>query len=321
VTFDAGNSSGASGGEGYEPADRPEDKGSNDKELPRVLRCLFEEHRHLTALMRALERKARQGGSLNQGDYYLLRDIVGYLHDYPDSVHHPTENLLFEILLRREPDRKKTVTGLRRDHKSVATETQNLLDLLDQAIDEPTAKVEQSVRKSSLDFVGHQRKHMKFENQKLFPAAIEALSPADWKQIESHFAAVEDPLFGRVVGNSHRLLYEYLVNPAGKAAENFSVTRLFSLERLIMMVDVLEKGTGSWCARLKDLGEEVSGETRTTVAKSLKPESLISAIELPVRYAAFLGKSMLNCSGDLARISTTAAKDTLALYTRRNPIQ
>jgi hemerythrin-like domain-containing protein len=321
MTFDTGNSRDASGGEGYELAARPEDKGSDDKKLPRVLRCLFEEHQHLTALMRALERKARQGSSLNQGDYYLLRDIVGYLHDYPDSVHHPTENLLFEILLKREPGRKKTVTGLRRDHKSVEAETQNLLDLLDKAIDEPTAKLEQSVRKSCLDFAGHQRRHMQFENQKLFPAAIDALSPSDWKQIESHFAAVEDPLFGRVVGNSHRLLYEYLMNPAGKAAENFSVTRLFSLERLIMMVDVLEKGSGSWCARLKDLGEEVSEETRTTVAKSLKPESLISAIKLPIRYAAFLGKSMLNCSSDLARISTTAAKDSLALYARRNPIQ
>jgi len=321
MTFDAGNSRGAPGSEEYERTSRPDDKGSNHEELPRVLRCLFEEHRHMTALMRALERKAQQSVSLNQGDYFLLRDIVGYLHDYPDSVHHPTENLLFEILLRREPERKKTVTGLRRDHKSVAAETQNLLELLDQAIDEPDATVEQSVRRACLDFVGHQRKHMQFENQKLFPAAIKALSPADWKQIESHFATVEDPLFGRIVGASHRLLYEYLMDPAGKAAENFSVTRLFSLERLIMTVDVLEKGTDSWCARLKDLGEEVSGETRAAVAKSMKPEGLFTAIELPFKYAAFLGKSMLDCSGDLAIISTNTAKDTLALYMQRNPVK
>jgi hemerythrin-like domain-containing protein len=319
MSFEAGKSS-----------DRPEeaaehtgslsrDKGSNKKELPRVLRCLFDEHRHLNALMRALERKARQKGRLVAGDYYLLRDIVGYLHDYPDSVHHPTENLLFEILLRREPGKRQAVAGLRRDHKSVAVETQDLLDLLDQAIDEPGKEVERSVRQSCLDFSAHQRKHMQFENQKLFPAAIEALSQADWKQIEAHFAAVEDPLFGRVVGNSHRLLYEYLVHPASKATESFSVSRLFSLERLIMMVDVLEKGSGSWCARLKDLGENVTEETRAAVARSLKPESLVSAITLPAKYAAFLGKSMLDCSGDLSRISTTTAKDALALYTRPDP--
>jgi len=319
MTFEAGKST-----------DRPDDgadhsgfpcrdKGSDKQELPRVLRCLFDEHRHLNALMRALERKARQKSSLVAGDYYLLRDITGYLHDYPDSVHHPTENLLFEILLRREPDRKQAVAGLRRDHKSVAAETQGLLDLLDQAIDEPTREVERSVRQSCLDFADHQRKHMQFENQKLFPAAIEALSQADWKKIEAHFAAVEDPLFGRVVGNSHRLLYEYLVHPAGQATESFSVSRLFFLERLIMTVEVLEKGTGSWCARLKDLGENVSRETQAAVARSLKPESLVSAFTLPVKYAAFLSKSMLDCSAELSRISTTIAKDALALYTRRNP--
>jgi hypothetical protein len=126
-------------------------------------------------------------------------------------------------------------------------------------------------------------------------------------------------LFGRVVGNSHRLLYEYLVHPAGKAKERFSVSRLFSLERLIMTADVLEKGKEYWCARLKDLGDNLSEETTAAVARSLKPEGLVSAFTLPVKYAAFLGKSMLGCSGDLSRFSMTTVKDTLALYTRRNP--
>jgi hemerythrin-like domain-containing protein len=319
MTFEAGNSQEHTSEAAQRENSHGQDEESYKKELPRVLRCLFDEHRHLNALMRALERKARQKDRLVAGDYYLLRDIAGYLHDYPDSVHHPTENLLFEILLQREPGRKQAVAGLRRDHKSVAAETRSLLDLLDQAIDDPGKEVERAVRQSCLDFAGHQRRHMQFENQKLFPAAIEALTQADWKQIEAHFAAVEDPLFGRVVGNSHRLLYEYLVHPASKATERFSVSRLFSLERLIMTVEVLEKGTESWCARLKDLGDNISGETRAAVSRSLKPESFVSAVTLPARYAAFLGKSMLDCSGDLTRISTTAAKDALALYTRRNP--
>ena len=319
MTFEAGNSTDHVPEVTEQSGSRDRGDDSHKKELPRVLRCLFDEHRHLNSLMGALERKARQKGKLKAGDYYLLRDIAGYLHDYPDGVHHPTENLLFEILLRREPDRRQAVAGLRRDHQCVAAETQGLLDLLDQAIDEPSREVERSVRQSCLDFAQHQRNHMQFENQKLFPAAIEALSQADWKQIEAHFAAVEDPLFGRVVGNSHRLLYEYLVHPAGKVKERFSVSRLFSLERLIMTAEVLEKGTDSWCARLKDLGGDLSEETRSTVAKSLKPESLVSAFTLPVKYAAFLSKSMLGCSGDLSRISMTTAKDALALYTRRNP--
>lgn len=318
MSLETGNSN-YDPGEAAEPSDlHSGNNGAGKKDLPQVLRCLFDEHRHLKALLRALERKARQKGKLQAGDYYLLRDIAGYMHDYPDSVHHPTENLLFEILLRREPDRRQTVAGLRRDHQSVADETLRLLQLLDQAIEKPDPELERSVRQACLDFAKHQHRHMQFENQKLFPAAIEALSEADWKQIESHFAAVDDPLFGRVVGNSHRLLYEYLVHPASRAKTRFSMSRLFSLERLITTVDVLENGTESWCARLKDLGVSVTKETRSAAARSLKPDSLAAAFTVPLQYANFLGRSMLDCSGDLTRIASSTARDALAVYIRRN---
>jgi len=298
-------------------AGRPDKINGDSPGLPKVLRCLFEEHRHLAALMRALERKARQDGRLKVGDYYLMRDIVAYMHEYPDHVHHPTENRLFEKLLLREPFRKKALKCLRNDHEAVINETQNLLQLLDDAIGDMTEDREQAARLACEAFVTHQQEHMQFENQKLFPAAIGALSNTDWKQLEAHFAAAADPLFGRVVASRHRLLYEYLVDSADKVSEQFSVSRLFSLERLILTVDILEKGTGSWWTRLKNLGEAVSEETRSTVAKSLKPECLGSAIGLPVRYTAFLGKSLLDCGSDLLRIYADTTKDTLALYTGR----
>jgi len=155
------------------------DMSENSPGLPRVLRCLFEEHRHLAALIRALEYRATQCGQLHAGDYFLMRDIVAYMHDYPDHVHHPTENRIFEALLRRAPSRRKAVKRLRSDHDAVARETQDLLDLLDEAIDEATEGRERDIRWACEAFVSHQRAHMQFENQKMFPAAIESLSKAD----------------------------------------------------------------------------------------------------------------------------------------------
>ena len=293
------------------------ENGKSSFRLPRVLRCLFEEHRHLAALLRALEGKAQKKGRLNTGDYYLMRDIVGYLHDYPDHVHHPTENRLFEKLLQREPSRKKAVKRLRDDHRAVAHETQTLLNLLDQVIEDSTRDKEKAVRMSCEAFISHQRAHMQFENQEMFPAAIDSLSPADWKQIEIHFEAADDPLFGQIVGSKHRLLYEYLMSPAAQASGKFQVSRFFSLERLILTVDALEEGTGTWCNRIKNLGEDVSQETRALVTKSLKPESLTSVIGLPVNYAAFLGKSLFDCTGDLVQIySSTVKKSVKVLFSQ-----
>ena len=281
---------------------------SEPSDLPAVLRCLFEEHRHLAALMETMDRKAGQEQRLRTGEYYLLRDIVGYMHEYPDAVHHPTENRLFKILLKRMPSKKADIDRLRRDHQAVARETDELLKLLDEAIEKPSSDREGAVREACRAFTVHQRAHMQFENTKMFPAAIDSLSPADWKQIESDFADVDDPLFGAVVEKQHRLLYEYLLNPAERAAEKLTGSRLFSLERLILTIDIFEDGASAWARRLIDLGIDVSEESRSAVERMLKPESPGSALRLPADHAAYLGRSVVDCSGDLFRIYARTLK-------------
>jgi len=284
---------------------------------PEVLRCLFEEHRHLSALVRVLEEKAGQARALDLGDYYLLHDIVGYLHDYPDQVHHPTENLLFEKLVRRVPAARARVDRLLRDHEAVAAETLELLQLLDEAIQDLDSASEPDIRQACKRFARHQSDHMRRENRDVFPLAIDALARSDWRSIERHFAAVEDPLFGRVVGKEHRLLYEYLANPVDKASEQLAFAGLLSQERLVMMADVLGQGVTSWWSRLGALGGELSAEARSELDALRSDPGVISAAGLPVRYGQFLGKALIGCSADLLGICTGAARETLALYGSR----
>jgi len=141
---------------------------------------------------------------------------------------------------------------------------------------------------------------------------MEKLKSEDWQDIESYFAAVDDPLFGRVVGKQHRLLYEYLVHPMDKASRKFTESGISSLERLTLRGDALEQGVSQVCARVKKLGAALSGETRSTVAEALKPESLLRAVFLPAKYSTFLGKSLLTCSVDVMRICAATARNTLA---------
>lgn len=275
----------------------------------------------MAALISALERRASRTSPLTSGDYYLMRDIVAYLHDYPDQVHHPTENRLFAKLLQRQPSLKDSIHRLRSDHDAVAIETHNLLDLLERAIDDSGQELEKDVRESCIAFVTHQRDHMGFENEEMFPEAIDSLSSSDWKLLETEYASQKDPLFGQAVGSSYRLLYEYLIKPTTASNGGLSaVLGLFSLQRWAMTAEIMENGLGSGCDRIMELRDEVSEETRSVVVKTLKPEGLGSALGLPVRYAGFLGKSFLGCSGDLLRIYASTTKDTLALFTGRNPI-
>ena len=286
-------------------------------DMPTIINCLFEEHRYLAALARVLASKAGQRRPLEIGDYYLLRDIAGYLSDYPDQVHHPTEDLLFEKLERRRPSMKKAIQRLRADHDAVLMETGELLGLLDRAIDKRGQGCETTLRDVCASFARHQQEHMEFENRTLFPAALKSLRPTDWRDIESQFAAVEDPLFGRVVGNKHRRLYEYMISPQNDAFEKHIASRIVSLERLIGTSDVIVKGLDAGRDRVRKLGEGLSEESRTTVKQFLQSPNLTLAIVLPFSYGAFLGSSLMLCAYDLLDICSSTVSDAFAHCSQR----
>jgi len=209
---------------------------------PRVLERLYAEHRYLSALLRVLEDKTGARARLKTGDYYLLRDIVGYVRDYPDHVHHPTEDLLFERVLRKDPAQSRIVERLRRDHQAIQAETRQLLARLDELIEQPNPARAGEILQACRSLARHQRTHMQLENREAFPAAIATLSGADWQKIETRFLTAEDPLFGNVVSSRHRLLYEYLLDYADGGDFWSAIARLFSVDRLVRIGRILASG-------------------------------------------------------------------------------
>lgn len=290
---------------------RPATTTSRRHGTPRVLECLFEEHRYLKALVDVVADKTGTSKVLEIGDYFLLRDIVGYLHDYPDRVHHPTEDLLCVKLEERDPAMKQSTQRLRRDHRDISNETKQLLDLLDQAVDGGDQGVEKAVRHACETFVTNHRAHMEFENRSLFPAAMKSLEPSDWQEIESHFAAVEDPLFGPAVGRNHRTLYEHLISPVNEASERMNVAQIKSMEHLILASAAVVDGLDAWYERLRELRESLFTEARATVSRSIQSRSLVAGSVQLRRYGVFVCGSNLRCASDLLRIWSTTTSEAL----------
>ena len=51
---------------------------------------------------------------------------------------------------------------------------------------------------------------MEIEDTDAFPRAERALTDADWKAVETGMEARTDPVFGPVVANEFRSLYDYI---------------------------------------------------------------------------------------------------------------
>ena len=269
--------------------------------IPAVMQRLFAEHRYISALVRVIEQKSEPAVRHKAADFYLLRDVIGYVHDYPDHVHHPTEDLVFECVLRRKPGLRRIVARLRAEHVKVIRETEALLARIDEVIERPDATRMRSVLRDCRKLARRQRAHIHLENHEAFPAAIATLTAADWTRIEARYLSAEDPLFGPNVSNTHRPLYEFLLDYADGADGAQGIAELLSLERLARSSRVLVRGAGEGWQRLASLGDEISRQPWSA------------------DWLLRVGSSMGGCGGDLVKIWARTAQDTFTACTVRNP--
>jgi hemerythrin-like domain-containing protein len=279
---------------------------------------LIAEHRALFALMRELERVAGRRGPLQAGDYCLMRDIVAYVHDYTDNVHHPTEDFVFTRLLAHRPAARQMVVRLRHDHEAVARETKTLFDRLDAIAVERASGRHADVLKSCKDYAARQQAHMQLENEEFFPAALRWLTASDWRVIAANFLVADDPLFGTVVSRKHRVLYEYLLDPEAMTQQTHDAGIWRSPQTHQRAARIVCQSGREWAARVLEFWRAVGKQTRDTYAQSLPPKSLSDALVLPVTYATNLGKFVADCSVDLYQIGRTTAQKTLANYSSQH---
>ena len=270
--------------------------------LPGAVVTLQDEHRYMNLLLGTLEEQLQTSDFSSSGEYFLMQDIVRYLHDYPDKVHHPTEDLLFDKLIRREPDAQKDVARLRRDHKKLNGNTADILHLLDDAAAQPTPEAAEAVRISLETYIGRLRRHMSFEESRMFPAAVQCLANRDWQAIESRLNAVQDPLFGSAVGQDYRVLYEYFADRANQLSRGATRFGFLQLDSMIVGADAIEAGVAEMIEMLHCHAESLVQESRDTLRKTFKGDGVGSALVAQASFVGFVGKKGVHVALDAAGI-------------------
>jgi hypothetical protein len=61
------------------------------------------------------------------------------------------------------------------------------------------------------NFIEHQRQHMQNEERSLFPAAVEALLPEGWAEIDARMKNPQDPLFNDVIEKKYQSLHRTIL--------------------------------------------------------------------------------------------------------------
>ncbi len=154
------------------------------------------DHEHLARVLDVLERQCRAFQTDTGPDYELLRDILDYVRAYPDTVHHPAEDILFDHLLDNSAlsaAERQLVHDNRLQHARLAEATGALLRMVDDVFASGAGGGE-ALQVKLDEYVADQRRHMHFESRRLFPLAEDRLTEAQWATIERGMSLAEDPL-------------------------------------------------------------------------------------------------------------------------------
>jgi hemerythrin-like domain-containing protein len=145
-----------------------------------MIEVLRQEHCNIERLLRVLERELGVFDCGDRPDYEVILGVIEYFKDYPDSCHHPKEDMIIKKLKARDPVRAADV-------RRVSEAIQRVLS--DQDL------LRQNVHNVIRDFIDHERQHMAMEERVVFPTALNALEPEDWTDIGVKLGDRQDPLY------------------------------------------------------------------------------------------------------------------------------
>jgi hemerythrin-like domain-containing protein len=187
--------------------------------MAKIIDVLLEEHRNIEKLLLVLEQELDVFDHSEPPDYEILQAIIEYFQDYPEDYHHPKEDIVFEKLKLRDPSAVARIGDVEAEHQ---LETKRLQRFA-QAVNDILAGREyprQGFHDVVRDFIEHQRQHMHKEERLLFPAAVNALQPGDWAEIDARMNNRKDPLFDGVTDKKFDALRQTILRWEQETGEN-----------------------------------------------------------------------------------------------------
>ena len=153
------------------------------------------EHQYFNRLLHLLQEQVDVLYTGETPNYALMLDIIDYLRDYADQVHHPREDEAFRRLALRNPERRKALQRLHQEHRVIARAGETLQGLLQQAVNDAMVS-RAEIEVAAATYLVYWGNHIASEEEEILPAAARELTDSDWAAARDAAPALKDPLFG-----------------------------------------------------------------------------------------------------------------------------
>jgi hemerythrin-like domain-containing protein len=163
------------------------------------------EHAYFRALLRLLQREVDVFHRGERPNYELMLDIISYLREFGDRIHHPREDAAFERLAGRCPDLALPLARLRQQHAVIAEAGEALQELLVEILGGALVK-RAEVEMAAAMYLVYYGNHIAEEDEDVVARAAQSLTAEDWEAVRNAAPATPDPLFGKAPAERYREL-------------------------------------------------------------------------------------------------------------------
>ena len=173
-----------------------------------MINKLLTEHDHMRRTLNLLEIQFLDMCRNKKPNFAMMRSIVVYIQEYPELAHHPLEDMVYSILLKRE-EKVELLQKLITDHTELEQVTRNLRESVEAHVQGNFS--EEKLKQILSKFLIRQRQHLYTEEMEIYPVAQRILTKKDWAKVQSSAPLGGDPVFGERTRNDYQLLYKEIV--------------------------------------------------------------------------------------------------------------
>jgi hemerythrin-like domain-containing protein len=141
-----------------------------------------EEHRRFGELLDRLQAELDLFAIGERPDYPLMLEILTYLREFCDRVHHRREDAAFARLVRRLPALQLPLARLQQEHRVIAQAGQALHGMLGAILDGALVPRD-AVEAAAATYLVYYRNHIAHEEREILGHAQEALTAEDWEAV------------------------------------------------------------------------------------------------------------------------------------------
>lgn len=181
--------------------------------MTELLDRLHRDHGHLVRVLDLFDDLLDRFHEGNEPDYELMCEMLAYMDDYSDRVHHPSEEVIFDRLRARSNESYPTLDLLTRQHLLLGKMNKRFRQSLEGIVHEEVLRRDE-VEVQGRELVKTLRAHLSLEEAEAFPLALERLSASDWDQLLEEVPSVEDPLFSASDQARFQALFQHLMEQA-----------------------------------------------------------------------------------------------------------